>query len=46
MQKTDSPPRDPLTIDLDGDGIETVPQNAGIVFDTDTDGLKTGTSMA
>ena len=33
-----------ITIDLDGDGIETVSQNAGIVFDTDADGLKTGTS--
>jgi Ca2+-binding RTX toxin-like protein len=38
------PPRDPLAIDLDGDGIETVSQNAGIIFDTDADGLKTGTS--
>lgn len=38
------PPRDPLAVDLDGDGIETVSQNAGIVFDTDADGLKTGTS--
>ncbi|EAA3799221.1 hypothetical protein DOQ73_23490, partial [Salmonella enterica subsp. enterica] len=35
--------RDPLTLDLDGDGIETVSSNSGIVFDFDGDGLKTGT---
>ncbi|MET1081422.1 MAG: calcium-binding protein, partial [Pseudomonas sp.] len=34
---------DPLTLDLDGDGIETVAANSGIVFDFDGDGLKTGT---
>ncbi|MCQ4348824.1 hypothetical protein NGA35_15615 [Pseudomonas stutzeri] len=34
---------DPLTLDLDGDGIETVSADTGIVFDFDGDGLKTGT---
>lgn len=34
---------DPLSLDLDGDGIETVGANAGIIFDFDGDGLKTGT---
>ncbi|MDV3441624.1 calcium-binding protein [Pseudomonas otitidis] len=34
---------DPLSLDLDGDGIETVGTNAGITFDFDGDGLKTGT---
>ncbi|MDG9785151.1 hypothetical protein N7408_28495, partial [Pseudomonas otitidis] len=35
--------RDPLSLDLDGDGIETVGTNTGITFDFDGDGLKTGT---
>ncbi len=35
--------RDPLALDLDGDGIETVSANTGIVFDFNGDGLKTGT---
>ncbi|MBF7686568.1 hypothetical protein I2F17_12140, partial [Acinetobacter sp. B10A] len=35
--------RDPLTLDLDGDGIETVASSVGIVFDFDADGKKTGT---
>jgi hypothetical protein len=34
---------DPLALDLDGDGIETVSANSGITFDFDGDGLKTGT---
>ena len=37
------PRSDPLTLDLDGDGIETVSANTGITFDFDGDGLKTGT---
>ena len=40
------PRRDPLAIDLDGDGIETVGLPAGgnpILFDHDADGIKTGT---
>lgn len=41
-----APPRhDPLVLDMDGDGIETVGINAinDVVFDADGDGLKTGT---
>ncbi|MGK8869174.1 calcium-binding protein [Pseudomonas aeruginosa] len=34
---------DPLALDLDGDGLETVSSNSGITFDFDGDGLKTGT---
>jgi len=34
---------DPLALDLDGDGIETVSANSGITFDFNGDGLKTGT---
>ncbi len=34
---------DPLAVDLDGDGLETVSANFGITFDFDGDGLKTGT---
>jgi hypothetical protein len=40
-----NPPRDPLALDLDGDGIETVginPQQP-ILFDSDADGVKTAT---
>ena len=39
------PRYDPLTLDLDGDGLETVGINAGnpILFDHDGDGIKTGT---
>ncbi|MGL5631195.1 MAG: calcium-binding protein, partial [Azovibrio sp.] len=35
--------RDPLTLDLDGDGIETVGASNSILFDHDGDGTKTGT---
>src|SRR5574337_1036618 len=35
--------RDPLALDLDGDGIETVGADGTVVFDHDGDGLKTGT---
>ncbi len=35
--------RDPLTLDLDGDGLETVGTNAGILFDPTGGGVKTGT---
>jgi Ca2+-binding RTX toxin-like protein len=37
--------RDPLVLDLDGDGIETVGTDGGsvILFDHDADGVKTGT---
>ena len=39
------PRYDPLTLDLDGDGLETVGINtaAPILFDHDGDGIKTGT---
>ncbi|SDY86879.1 calcium-binding protein, partial [Nitrosomonas sp. Nm33] len=38
------PPRtDPLVLDLDNDGIETIGINGSIVFDHDNDGIKTGT---
>jgi Ca2+-binding RTX toxin-like protein len=43
---TQPPPvRDPLVLDLDGDGIETTSplDGNGIVFDHDDDGVKTGT---
>jgi hypothetical protein len=37
--------RDPLTLDLDGDGIETIPPSSTnpILFDHDGDGVKSGT---
>ncbi|WP_160016445.1 calcium-binding protein [Pseudomonas sp. 8BK] len=34
---------DPLALDIDGDGVETVSSDAGVTFDFDGDGLKTGT---
>lgn len=38
------PRRDPLAIDLDGDGIETLPAGGQpVLFDHDADGVKTGT---
>jgi hypothetical protein len=38
-------PRDPLVLDLDGDGIETVGASSSrpVLFDGDGDGIKTGT---
>ena len=38
-------PRDPLVLDLDGDGIETIgiAGNSPILFDHDADGTRTGT---
>lgn len=38
-----APRRDPLAIDLDGDGIETIGADGSVVFDHDGDGVKTGT---
>ena len=38
-----APRRDPLVLDLDGDGIETVAVNGNTLFDQNTDGIKTGT---
>lgn len=42
---TTPPRRDPLVLDLDGDGIETTSTRDGtvILFDHDGDGIKTGT---
>lgn len=42
---TAPPRRDPLTLDLDGDGIETTSSRDGtiILFDHDGDGIKTAT---
>ncbi|MDB0544522.1 hypothetical protein LBW62_25100, partial [Ralstonia solanacearum] len=38
------PRRDPLTLDLDGDGLETLSAAAsGVLFDHDGDGMKNGT---
>jgi hypothetical protein len=39
------PPRDPLVLDLDGDGIETVGISGAspVLFDHDADGIRTGT---
>jgi hypothetical protein len=37
------PPRDPLVLDLDGDGIETSGVNPNLLFDHNADGIKTGT---
>lgn len=38
---------DPLTLDLDGDGLETVGinPNSPIFFDHDADGVKTATTL-
>lgn len=35
--------RDPLAIDLDNDGIETVGIEGGVLFDHNADGIRTGT---
>ncbi len=45
IQSRDARPTDPLAIDLDGDGIETIPVNATtrVLFDHDGDGTRTGT---
>lgn len=39
-------PRDPILLDLDGDGLETVGLNANIHFDHDGDGVLTKTGWA
>ena len=46
IDRAANPPRDPLVLDLDGDGVETIGTDAGIVFDHDGDGLKHGTGWA
>jgi hypothetical protein len=40
------PRRDPLIIDLDGDGIETTPPNGGVHFDFNGDGIAENTGWA
>ena len=40
---TTAPRRDPLALDLDGDGIETRGADGRVVFDHNNDGVKTGT---
>ncbi len=37
------PRRDPLAIDMDGDGIETTGADGSVLFDHNGDGVKTGT---
>ncbi len=34
---------DPLALDLDGDGVETIATNGGVTFDHNADGIKTNT---
>ena len=38
--------RDPLVLDLDGDGIELVAASGAVLFDHNADGIKTGTGWA
>ena len=38
--------RDPLVLDLDGDGLELVGASAQVLFDHDANGIKTGTGWA
>ena len=38
--------RDPLILDLDGDGLELVAANGNTLFDHNADGIKTGTGWA
>ncbi len=40
------PYRDPLILDLDGDGIEITPLSSGVMFDTNGDTIKTATAWA
>ena len=40
------PRRDPLVLDLDGDGLELIGANGTVVFDHNADGIKTGTGWA
>ncbi|MDO9438999.1 MAG: hypothetical protein Q7T95_26515, partial [Hydrogenophaga sp.] len=38
--------RDPLVLDLDGDGLELAPASSNLLFDHNADGIKTGTGWA
>ena len=40
------PIRDPLVLDLDGDGLELSAASANVLFDHNADGIKTGTGWA
>ena len=40
------PRRDPLVLDLDGDGLELISANGTVLFDHNADGIKTGTGWA
>jgi hypothetical protein len=44
--KTWTPPRDPIILDLDGDGLETVGLASNVYFDFDGDGVLTKTGWA
>lgn len=39
-------PRDPLVLDLDNDGLELAAATGTVIFDHDSDGVKTGTGWA
>ena len=39
-------PRDPLILDLDGDGTELTASNSAVLFDHNADGIKTGSQWA
>ena len=43
IDRAANPPRDPLVFDLNGNGIETVGVNAGVLFDHNGDGIRHGT---
>ncbi|MDO9434043.1 MAG: hypothetical protein Q7T95_01270, partial [Hydrogenophaga sp.] len=38
--------RDPLVLDLDGDGLDLAPASSNLLFDHNADGIKTGTGWA
>jgi hypothetical protein len=40
------PRRDPLVLDLDGDGLELIAANGTVLFDHNADGIKTGTGWS
>ncbi|HSX92683.1 MAG TPA: calcium-binding protein [Hydrogenophaga sp.] len=40
------PVRDPLVLDLDGDGLELTAASSNVLFDHNADGIKTGTGWA
>lgn len=40
----ETPPRDPLSLDLDNDGVETIGIDAGVFFDLDNNGFSESTA--